>query len=79
MRQVACCVLGAIALLGLFVACSRPSCVRSACVTLYFGASLPVWVSLGFAAAFCFVFRAEAEGLVSYVHRTAPLQPNHRP
>ena len=62
---IACCVLGVIALLGLTVACSRPSsCVRATASTLYYVTSLPVWVALGFAVAFCFLFRAEAEVLV---------------
>lgn len=62
---VACCVLGVISLLGLAIACSRPgSCVRATSSSLYFVTSLPVWVVLGFAVAFCFVFRDEAEHLV---------------
>ena len=62
---IACCVLGVIALLGLTIACSRQgSCVRATASTLYYVTSLPVWVALGFAVAFCFLFRAEAEALV---------------
>lgn len=62
---VACCVLVLIALLGLAVACSRPStCVRTSATLLYFVTSLPAAVALGFAVAFCFVFRSEAEHIV---------------
>ena len=62
---VACCVLVLIALLGLAVACSRPStCVRTSATLLYFVTSLPVAAALGFAVAFCLVFRSEAEHIV---------------
>ena len=56
---IACCVLAFISLLGLVVACSQPrSCTRTAATTLYYVTTLPVWVALGFAVAFCFVFRS---------------------
>lgn len=62
---VACTVLVLISILGLMVAfSSSTSCTRTVSSTLYFVTSLPVWVALGFAVASCFLFRAEAEGLV---------------
>ena len=70
---IACCVLAFISLLGLVVACSQPrSCTRTAATTLYYVTTLPVWVALGFAVAFCFVFRAEAESLVRRYWLCAP-------
>ena len=70
---IACCVLAFISLLGLVVACSQPrSCTRTAATTLYYVTTLPVWVALGFAVAFCFVFRAESESLVSRYWLCAP-------
>ena len=62
---IACCVLGVDAFLGLVIAATRRgSMLRATASALYFSISLPVAVALGFAVAYCFAFRTEAESLV---------------
>ena len=51
-------VLVVIALLGLAIACSHHSCVRTAVCLLYYVTSLPAAVALGFAVTFCLAFRS---------------------
>ena len=63
--NIAASVLGVTSLLGLGLACARRGgCAHNFFGGLYFVASIPVWVALGFVCAFALAFRDEAELLV---------------
>jgi len=58
-------VMVCISLLGLILACCRPSCTRGLFTTVYLCAALPSWVTLVFVSVLSFAFKEKTHDLVS--------------
>lgn len=58
-------VMVCISLLGLILACCRPSCTRGLFTTVYLCAALPSWVTLVFVSVLSFAFKEKTHALVS--------------